>query len=135
MKKWKLYAGLVLIFILGVVAGSLGDRFVHKQRFDRFRKDPGARKTLFLERLTKKLDLTEEQKKVFEQIVTRIDERMQGHRKQKRSEMKAIMDEGFSQMSEQLTPEQKKKLDKMRKKARRFLGRPPGPSHPKPPRD
>ena len=135
MKKWKLYVGLVLVFLLGVAAGSLGDRLIHKQRFDRFRKDPGARKTLFMERLTRKLDLTEEQKKAFEQIVTQIDEKMQGHLDQKSSEMKAIMDDGFSQMSRQLTPEQQKKLTKMRKRARRFKDHPPGPPHPKHPRD
>ena len=135
MKKWKLYLGLVLVFVLGVVAGSLGDRFVHKQRFERFRKNPEARKTLFLERLTRKLDLSGEQKKAFEQILTGIDERMQGHLKRKHSEMKAIMDDGFSQMSEQLTPEQQKKLDKMRKRARRFTDHPPGLPPPGPPVD
>lgn len=127
--------GLILVFVLGVVAGSLGDRFVHKQRFERFRKDPGARKSLFLERLTRELDLSGEQKKVIEQIVSRVDERVQGHLRQKHSEMRAIMDDGFSQMSAQLTSEQQKKLDNMRKRARRFMDRPPGPPPPEPPLD
>lgn len=133
MKKWKLYTGLILVFVLGVVAGSLGNRYIHKHRFERFRKEPGARKTLFVERLTRKLNLTEEQKKVFEGIVSRMDERMQEHRSQVRSEVKAIIDEGFSQMSRHLTPEQQEELDKMRKRARRFPGLRPEPPPPPPP--
>ncbi len=135
MKKWKLYIGLVLVFVLGVVAGSLGDRFLHKQRFERMRKDPANRKAFFLKKLSGKLNLTEEQRQAFEPILDQIEKRHREHRERERSQMKAIMDEGFSQMSRQLTPDQQEQLDKMHQRALRFLNRrhhgPPPQSSPR----
>ncbi len=135
MKKWKLYIGLVLVFVLGVVAGSLGDRFLHKQRFERMRKDPANRKAFFLKKLSGKLNLTEEQRQAFEPILDQIEKRHREHRERERSQMKAIMDEGFSQMSRQLTPDQQEQLDKMHQRALRFLNRPHGPPRPRAPHD
>ena len=130
MKKWKLYVGLVLVFVLGVVAGSLGNRFFHKQRFERMRKDPATRKAFFMNRLSKKLNLSEEQRRAFEPILDQIDKRRQEYHMRERSHMKEIINDGFSQMREHLTPEQQKELDDLEKKARRFMKRQPLPPHP-----
>lgn len=127
-----MFVGLILVFLLGVAAGSLGDRFLHKQRFERMRKDPATRKAFFLKRLSKKLDLTEEQRRTFEPILDQIEKRSREHRMRELSQMKEIIDDGFSQMSVHLTPEQKKNLDELQKKARRFMKHHPLP--PPPPR-
>ena len=132
MKKWKLLGGLILIFALGVVAGSLGSQIIHKQRFESMRKDPAARKAFFLGRLTKKLELTDAQKEAFEEIIDRIDEKSREHFEKGRLQMEAIMDEGFLQMKNQLTPEQQTRLEDLQKNARRALGPPPPPREPPP---
>lgn len=125
-----MFVGLILVFLLGVAAGSLGDRFLHKQRFEHMRKDPATRKAFFLKKLSKKLNLTEEQRRTFEPILDQIEKRSREHRMQELSQMKEIIDDGFSQMREHLTPEQKKNLDEMQKKARRFMKRHPLPPPP-----
>lgn len=130
MKKWKLFVGLILVFILGVAAGSLGDRFLHNQRFERMRKDPATRKAFFLKKLSRKLNLTEEQKQAFEPILDQIERRRQEHRMRERSQLKEIINDGFSQMRGHLTPEQQKNLDELQQKARRFMKRYPLPPPP-----
>lgn len=130
MKKWKLFVGLIFIFALGVLAGSLGSQITHKHRFERLRKDPATRTAFFLERLSEKLDLTAEQKGAFKEIVDRMEKRSREHFEQSRAQMKKIMDEGFSQMRTQLTPEQEKELEELQKKAGRFLKRRPVPPPP-----
>ncbi|MFZ7112789.1 MAG: hypothetical protein ACOWYE_13990 [Desulfatiglandales bacterium] len=135
MKKWKLVGGLMLIFALGVVAGSLTSQIIHRQRFENMRKDPAARKAFFLERLTKKLDLTEAQREAFIEIIDRIDEKRREHFERGRLQIQAIMDEGFLDMKNHLTPEQQTRLEDLRKKARRALGPPPPPPPGQPPPD
>lgn len=127
MKKWKLFVGLILVFILGVVAGSLGDRYLNKQRFERMRKDPATRKAFFMNRLSKKLNLSEEQRQAFEPILDQIEKRTREHRMAERSRMREIINDGFSQMRVHLTPEQQKDLDDLQKNARRFMKRQPLP--------
>ncbi len=130
MKKWKLFVGLILVFLLGVAAGSLGDRFLHKQGLERMRKDPATRKAFFLKKLSKNLKLTEEQKRVFEPILDHIEKRRREHRMRERSQMKETLNDGFLQMRGHLAPEQQKKLDELQNKARRFMKRHPSPPPP-----
>ncbi len=130
MKKWKLFVGLILVFLVGVAAGSLGDRFLHKQRFERMRKDPATRKAFFLKKLSRKLNLTEGQKRTFEPILDQVAKKSQEHRMRERAQMKEIITDGFSQMRRHLTPDQQKKLDELQNKARRFMKRHPLPPSP-----
>ena len=120
MKKWKLFVGLILVFLLGVAAGSLGDRFLHKQGLERMRKDPATRKAFFLKKLSKNLKLTEEQKRVFEPILDHIEKRRREHRMRERSQMKETLNDGFLQMRGHLAPEQQKKTGRTAKQSPSF---------------
>jgi Spy/CpxP family protein refolding chaperone len=116
MKKWKLIAGIALVFVLGVLVGSLGTRFYHRDWSDRFFQEPSARKTLILKKLTKDLGLTETQQREFRVIVEDTDKKLEAFGLERRSAVKAILDESFSRMKEKLDPEQQKKLDELRAK-------------------
>jgi hypothetical protein len=116
MKKWKLIAGIALVFILGVLVGSVGSRFYHRDWSERFFQEPSARKALILKRLTKDLGLTEVQQKEFRVIVEDTDKKLEAFGLERRSAAKAILDESFSRMKEKLDPEQQKKLDELRAK-------------------
>jgi hypothetical protein len=116
MKKWKLVTGVALVFILGVLAGSLGTQLYHRQWSERFWKDPAARREVFLQRLTRNLDLTEAQQKEFKVIVEEVDRKLVTLRNETHTEIKKIIDESFAQMKEKLDPEHQKKLEEFKAK-------------------
>jgi hypothetical protein len=66
--------------------------------------------------LTKDLGLTEAQQKEFRGIVEETDKRLEAIGLERRSAVKAILDESFSRMNEKLDPEQQKKLGELRAK-------------------
>ena len=116
MRKWKLIVGIALVFVLGVLVGSLGTRFYHRDWSGRFFQEPSARKSLILKKLTKDLGLTEAQQKEFRGIVEETDKKLEAFGLERRSAVKAILDESFSRMNEKLDPEQQKKLGELRVK-------------------
>lgn len=128
--KWKLMAGVTLVFILGALVGALGTGVYLKHQHPFFKRDMGSRKTFIIKKLTRKLDLTNVQKRRIEKIVDQMhmmaEKRFQEHRK----EMRKAFEEGFSEMKKELSPAQQKKLDEMIKKIerrRKEKGRRPHP--------
>jgi len=116
MKKWKLITGVVLVFVLGALAGSLGTHLYQRQWSERFWKDPAARRAVFLQRLMRKLQLTEVQQKEFKAIVEEVDRKLLALRKESRAEIKGIIDESFTRMKEKLDPDQQKTLEEFKAK-------------------
>jgi Spy/CpxP family protein refolding chaperone len=115
MKKWKLIAGVALVFVLGVLVGSLGTRFYHRDWWSEpFGKDSSARRVVVLKKLTKELRLTEVQQKEFKGIVEETDKKLEAFGLERRAEIKTILDESFSRMKEKLDPEQQKKLEELK---------------------
>ena len=114
MKRWKLISGLLLVFVLGVLAGSFGTRVYLKDRFEHLRKDPKARQAFIMRKLSKELELTQDQKIKVEKIVEQMGEKRREFFLKNRPEIKKIMDEGFAQIKKELNNEQQKKLDELR---------------------
>jgi hypothetical protein len=114
MKRWRLIIGVVVVFILGVLVGSLGTQLYQRQWSERFWKDPAERRALFLRKLTKELRLTEEQQQEFKVIIGDVDKNLEALHRERRAEVKEILDEGFSRMNEKLSPDQQKKLEELR---------------------
>jgi hypothetical protein len=116
MKRWRLVIGVVVVFILGVLVGSLGTQLYQRQWSERFWKDPAERRALFLRRLTRELRLTEEQQKEFKVIIAETDKNLEALHRERRTEVKKILDESFSRMKEKLNPDQQQKLEELRAK-------------------
>ena len=114
MKKWRLIGGVALVFVLGVLVGSLGTQLYHKRWLERSWKDPAARSAVFLRRLTKELRLTEEQQKEFKVMIEEVDKKLEAVNRQKRADIKGILDDSFSHMTERLDPDRQKKLEELR---------------------
>ncbi len=115
MKRWKLVSGLLLVFVLGILAGSFGTRVYLKDRFAHLRKDPKARQAFIMRKLSKELELTQDQKTKIEKIVEQVGAKRRQFFLKNRPEIKRIMDEGFSQIKKELNNDQQKKLDALRK--------------------
>ena len=116
MKKWKLIAGVALVFVLGLLMGSLGTRYYHRDWSGRYLQEPSARKALILKKLNKDLGLSEAQQKEFRTIVEETDKKLEVLGLERRGAVKTILDESFARMKEKLDPEQQKKLDALRAK-------------------
>ena len=120
--RWKLISGLLLVFVLGILAGSLGTGFYLKHRLAPLIKEPRARKTFIMKRLSKELNLTSDQKKKIDPIVEQMIEKRREYYLKNRPEIKTIMDQGFALIREELNEDQKKKLDVLREKFHRRRG-------------
>ena len=114
MKRWKLVSGLLLVFVLGILAGAFGTRIYLKDRFAHLRKDPKARQAFIMGKLSKELELTPDQKIKVEKIVEQTGAKRREFFLKNRPEKKKIMDEGFLQIKKELNNDQQKKLDVMR---------------------
>lgn len=118
MKKWKLVAGVLLVFVFGVLMGSLGTGFYHQFLSDRFRKDPGERKAFVLKKFSERLDLTEDQQNAFKIIIDQVDGQRRAQILKNRSDFKRIRDESNMQMKKILTPDQQNAFDELIKEVR-----------------
>ena len=114
MKKWKLAIGVILVFILGGLVGSVGTQLYFEHWSESFWKDPRARREAFLHRLTRELGLTETQQKEFRVIIEEVDKKVEEFRRENRAEIRKVLDEGFNQMKEKLNPEQQQKLEELK---------------------
>ena len=121
MKRVKLVAGICLVFLLGVLVGTLGTGLYFKYRIDRFGpgRHPPRVKEHLLKKLTNELDLTKEQAVEIEVIITSTRNKMDEIREKHLPEIKKIADQSFELMKEKLRPEQIEKLDKLLEKFKR----------------
>ncbi len=113
MNKWKVITGILLVFFLGVVAGSLGSGFYRQYLYDRLRRDPAERKAFFLKKFTERLHLTPEQQKAFKTAIDEMDRQIQAQLQQNKSELKKVRDEGYARMKEHLDSGQQVALEKL----------------------
>jgi actin-related protein len=120
--RWKLISGLLLVFVLGILAGSLGTEFYLKHRLAPLMKDPRAKKAFIMNKLSKELNLSSDQQSKIEPIVEQMLEKRREYYLKNRPQVKTIFDQGFAQISEELNEDQKKKLDGLREKFRRRRG-------------
>jgi hypothetical protein len=115
MNKLKVATIVLLVFAVGALAGSLGNRLYFKHRFERFVK--GGRPPLMhilMRKMVQNLDLTGAQKTDIEKIVIQAEQQIVNFRQKYHPEFEKIIDSTIAQIKEKLTDEQKKKLDTLR---------------------
>jgi len=138
MSKWKIWVGLLVLFLSGVLIGSVGTRmYVRHKISGMFAKERPVIRDLFFRRLTRELDLSKEQRQEIEKIASRAAEEFHALRGQHRGEAEAILDQAVSEMRKYLSPEQQEQLERIRKRMKTWRKRrrhgPPPPDHPPPP--
>ena len=109
MNKWKLISGIALVFILGALVGSIGTGFYFKHRYPRL-GDHRAGKAFVMERLSKELNLTQDQKINIGKIIEQMEEKRREYFLRNWTEMEKSID----QMKKELNNDQQKKLDALR---------------------
>jgi len=116
MNKLKLAAGVILLLIVGVLAGSLGTGIYYKKRVERFESGGfpvSERVRIILGRFSEDLRLTEEQRTEFEKIIKESQEELMILNRTIFPEIEKINEKTFTLMKEKLTDEQKNELEIM----------------------
>lgn len=130
MNKIKVSVAVILIFILGVLAGSLGTQAFIKYRISKFMKrGHEARAEFIIERLSHVLELTDSQRAEIEKIIIETQKKLAEIEGQFRPRIQALMDDDFKQIRTLLNDDQKRKLDEFHE----HLKERKGPVFPPPP--
>ncbi|HPD60653.1 MAG TPA: hypothetical protein PKV48_02685 [Thermodesulfobacteriota bacterium] len=148
MNKLKIAVIILLVFAVGVLTGSLGNKLYFRHKFERLLKS--GRPPLmhiFMRKMIRELDLTKSQKADIEKIVRQAEEKIVSFREKHRPEFEKIMDDTIALIKEKLNDEQKKKLDALHEELKMrgrmcprgmlhppmMSGMPPEMHHPAPP--
>lgn len=114
MNHWKLVLGVALIFLFGVLAGLISTGYYIKKynsRSTEFKYE----KAYLLEKISKELNLTADQKIQIGKILDRLEEKRREHISGITSEIRHAV----TQIMKELQPEQQKKFDLMREEFRK----------------
>jgi Spy/CpxP family protein refolding chaperone len=111
--KWRLWSGVIAIFIIGVIIGGLSATALirgHVLHVMKGGPHPAVHKPI-AERLTADLALTAEQRAQVERIVGDFEPRFREFEERTRAEVRGVMDEMEARIREVLTPGQQTKFD------------------------
>lgn len=116
--KLKLCLGLLLVFLIGAVSGSLGTKIYFDQKKGQFSKGDhlAKRKEAWMEKLKSELSLSQQQQGEIQKILDKSFGEMRSLRERNRPEMEKIIEDSIALMKENLDDGQKVKLDEMHKK-------------------
>jgi predicted PurR-regulated permease PerM len=111
--KIKAIAGILVVFLIGVIIGALGTGIFIRRQIRQFTAEKGSLQTFFMRRLDRELKLTEAQKPEVAKILEQVGVDLRQFLQNSQTEFRTIMDKRNAQLKEILTPEQQHKLDVM----------------------
>lgn len=130
-KNAKAVMGILFVFILGAVSGSLVTRMVLHGRLEAFMHDgPGVREEHIVKRLSRELNLDNGQQDRIRGIVHETHTAVLEARSQIRPRIETLLEQGQGRIAAVLRPEQREKFMKLiaERKANRLRER-PSPEH------
>ena len=131
-KNLKAIAGILLVFILGAVSGSVVTYVVLQSHIEAFMHgDPAAREEHIVKQLSRELKLDSGQQEQVRGIIHETHTAIREMRGQMRPRIEALLEQGQIRISAVLRPEQREKFARImaERKAHRLRGGPP-PEHP-----
>jgi len=124
----KVVAGVLAIFLLGIIIGGLGAGIYLRRRVEQFAlKAPKDHKEIFMERLSRELALAESQKSDVERIVSNTEIEIRQLLQDSRIKFEEITARRNAELKAILTPEQYQMLEKMEQRIRDRWGKNPPP--------
>ena len=130
--KLKVTVGVLLVFTLGILAGSYGTMAYMKYRVSHFEKrGHGAGAEFMLGRLSRDLDLTAVQRTEIGKILRDSHRRLTEISRRCQPEICGIIDQDFGRIRELLNDDQRPKFDRFQKRfqkrGKHRMFRPPPP--------
>ena len=124
MKAWKAVAGVVLVFVLGVLSGGIGVYRFHRSALDRFaRGEPARVPEFYVRKLSHRLDLDPAQRERVETIVRRTVGEVRQVREECRPRIDEALEKGRRDIRAELRPEQQRRFDELDAERHRHRGR------------
>jgi hypothetical protein len=112
-KRWPIF-GIVLVFLLGVLCGSLATHLLYNCQMGSIISGRGeTREEVLVNRLERKLKLDERQVVQVRSIVHETHEGIMALRRQLRPQTEAAIEKAQARINTILTPEQKEKFAQM----------------------
>lgn len=117
VRDFKLWLGLVALFISGVCVGAFGTWIIAEKHImesvvhERFPAPQAVTR-----RLVRELNLDDAQRQHIESIVMHTHEELKALRDRVRPERRRIMEQSLQAMKAGLTPEQQRKLEEIHKR-------------------
>lgn len=114
--KAKTVIGILLVFVLGGLAGSLATGYFYQDRFERTRNlpaQPEARKKMLMDRLSRELELSAAQQEEIGIVLEQVHRQVRELREKHRPEMEELRNKKRTLIREKLSPDQQAKLDQM----------------------
>ncbi len=106
-KRWPIF-GIVLVFLLGILCGSLATHLLYNYRMDSIISGRGAtREEVLVNRLERKLKLDDRQVSQVRSIVHETHEGIMALRRQLRPQTEAVIEKSQARINAILTPEQR----------------------------
>ena len=114
LTSWKIYLGMLVIFISGLVIGSAGTGILLKTRFHRFRQaGVEDKQDRVMKMLNWKLKLNEQQQTRIRPIVGELLQNFSRLHSKVYPEIEVLMDQAVEEINKELTPDQQQKLGKL----------------------
>ncbi len=127
MKRLKVCIGILLIFILGMLSGTLGTGFFIKHRIGSFVRGEGPPPPIrVLERLSAKLNLSKPQQMEIEKILKQAHDQLIEFRQVYSPKFEKIFNDTIEQIKQKLDSRQKQKLDKLTERLKHCFHKHPG---------
>ncbi len=115
--KLKVFVGVLLVFVIGTLAGSFGTKAYLKYRVSHFvERGQEAQAELFLGRLTSDLNLTEPQQTKIGEILRDSHQRLSQISRRCRPEIRGITKHCFEMIREILSDDQRQKFDRFQER-------------------
>lgn len=112
-KRWPIF-GVVLIFLLGILCGSLATHLLYRCRMDSIASGRGEpREELLVNRLERRLKLDDRQVVQVRSIVHETHDGITALRRQLRPQIEAVIEKSQAKINVILTPEQREKFAQM----------------------
>jgi len=125
MKRWKSILGVLLVFLLGALAGgAVYHRFGHKRVEAVLSGRGGATVDLIVKRLSRSLDLDPAQRDQVRAIVTETRRDIVEIRKPVQPQIEATFERSRIRIRAILRPEQQEKFDRIQAERRKRWERP-----------
>ena len=122
MKKWKAIVSIIIVFLLGALAGALVTHTIYHQRMEGIMKgEPRTMRELIVRRLNRELHLDPNQLEQVRAIVEETHAEMKKVRRQFRPQIEEILTRSQEKIRTLLRPDQLEKYEKIieqRKKKR-----------------
>jgi Spy/CpxP family protein refolding chaperone len=114
MKPLKPVVGIILVFFLGAVSGSLVTYLFSQARMESFIKGgPGVREEYLVKRLTTELDLDTQQQAQVEAIIHETHESVRQIHRTSRPQIEVVIQSSQLRISALLRPEQQTRFKKV----------------------